>query len=261
MAQIVKLEKPQVRGANPDGFILTETAEDIYRSLALVRSINGPAMTVISGAPGVGKTEALRQFERERPETAIHISIAKGEGNPFHVATSILNVFGSGHQKASGHDLTTLRRTVGSYLGRERILLVDEAQHLYQRHKESKTQGSAFGWLVAASEESGFDLVFCGDLSLQSIVAEFPHLQSRMRRPLMIKAAARADVAAMAAGESVEGDAEVNLLTAVAGLIGGLRNVENVLRMAAIFAGKGPLTAAHLKAAIQDLKLQPKPGK
>lgn len=260
MAQIVRLEKPQVRGPNPDGFILTETAEDIFRSLALVRSINGPAMTMISGAPGVGKTEALRQFERERVETAIHISIAKGEGNPFHVAALVFDQFLRPTQ-ASGLSLTSLRQTMGRYLSRDRILMVDEAQHLYQRHKESKTIGSAFGWLVAASEESGFDLVLCGDLTLSSIIAEFPIVQTRVRRPVVIKSAARADVAAMAAVEGLGGEVEVNLLTSVAGLIGGLRNVENVLRMAVIFAGKGPLTAAHLKAAIQDLKLQPKSGK
>lgn len=55
--------------------------------------------------------------------------------------------------------------------------------------------------------------------------------------------------------------AEVDLLTAVAKLPGGLRNVENVIRMAGIFAGRDKVTAVHLKAAIKDLKLDQSGGK
>jgi len=62
-------------------------------------------------------------------------------------------------------------------------------------------------------------------------------------------------VAALAANDGLVARVEVDLLTAVAKLPGGLRNVENVIRMAGIFAGRNTVTAAHLKAAIQDLKL------
>ncbi|PIV72706.1 MAG: hypothetical protein COW55_15845 [Rhodobacteraceae bacterium CG17_big_fil_post_rev_8_21_14_2_50_65_11] len=148
-----------------------------------------------------------------------------------------------------------MRVLVASHLGPRRILLVDEAQNLYQRHKLSGTKGSSFGWLVAASDRGGFDLALCGDLTLPSIMMEFPHLQSRMRRPVVIKAVSTADVAALAANDGLVARVEVDLLTAVAKLPGGLRNVENVIRMAGIFAGRNTVTAAHLKAAIQDLKL------
>jgi|GEM_PF-2477517 len=151
-----------------------------------------------------------------------------------------------------------IRRRMGEYIGPHRILLVDEAQNLYQRHKLSGTKGSSFGWLVAASQECGFDLVFAGDLNLMTIMAEFPHLQRRVRRPVVIKNAARADIAALAKADDIEGQAEIALLTAVAGLAGGLRNVENVIRMAAIFGGAEKIAASHIKAAILDLKLQPK---
>jgi DNA transposition AAA+ family ATPase len=259
MAEIVKLEKPEERRADPTGFIRTETADDILRSLSLVRSIDRPAMTMISGAPGIGKTETLRHYEAQNPETALRVSIAKGEGNPFHVASVVLTNF-EPYQKY-GTDLLMLRRRVTSYIGAARILLVDEAQNLFQKHKLSATRGSAFEWLLAASEEGGFDLVFCGDLTLQGIIMGFPHLQSRMRRPVVIGGASRADVAAIAASFGLVTAPEINLLAAVAGLPGGLRNVDNVIRMAAIFAGRNKVGAAHLKAAVGDLKLQPKGGK
>ncbi|PCJ05272.1 MAG: hypothetical protein COB16_16445 [Rhodobacteraceae bacterium] len=45
---------------------------------------------------------------------------------------------------------------------------------------------------------------------------------------------------------------------AIARLKGGLRNVANVTRLAQLFAGTANPTPAHLKAAIQDMKLAPR---
>ena len=214
---------------------------------------------MISGAPGIGKTETLLHFEREYPEVALRITIPKGEGNPFHVSVNILNLFNP--YRRHDNDMTVRRNKIMRSLGPGRILMVDEAQNLFQRNKASCTKGASFGWLVAASEEGGFDLLFCGDLTLSSIMLEFPHLQSRMRRPVLINAAAMGDVDALAADHGFSDKGGIDLLKAVAKLTGGLRNVDNVLRMAEIFAGKDRLTAAHLKAAIQDLKLQSFGGK
>lgn len=253
MSEVLKLAKTRMPEVGAEGFIRTETAEEILRSLALVRSIDGPAVTMISGAPGIGKTATLLYHERQDRETSVRISIAKGAGNPFHVASRILAEFG--YQETRGRGLDELQAMVGRLLGPRRILLVDEAQNLFQRHKLSATKGSSFGWLVAASEEGGFDVAFCGDLTLPSIMMEFPHLQSRMRRPVIIKSASRADVEALAGSAGMEGRVEMDLLAAVSLLPGGLRNVENVIRMAGIFAGRDKVNGAHLKAAIQDLKL------
>ena len=128
MPQIVQFEKPPAGMADLDGFITTETAQDILRSIGLVRSINGPAITMISGAPGIGKTETMMHYCRENPDSALYISIAKGEGNPYHVATSVLSLF-CPYQKF-GTDLTMIRKRVGDHIGASRILLVDEAQNL-----------------------------------------------------------------------------------------------------------------------------------
>jgi len=259
MPQIVQLEKSKVRGPDPTGFIRTETAEDIMRSLELVRSISGPAITMIAGAPGIGKTETLRHYHRELGQGAVYLSIAKGEGNISHVATMLLRQFNC-HRK-DGNDATSLRLQIGPYIGADRFLLIDEAQNLHQRHKSSGIKGESFGWLVAASESFGFDLAFCGDLTLPSILSEFPNIQSRVRRPCVIKGASSTDVAALASADDIEGQAEVALLMAVAALPGGLRNVDNVIRMAAIFAGRDRITGLHLKGAILDLKLQPRGGR
>jgi hypothetical protein len=254
MPEVIQFEKPKEHPAESGGFVRTATADDILRSIALIRSIDGPAITLISGASGIGKTETLLHYQRENWETTHYISVAHGEGNPFHVASQILAGFVT--FGARGKGLDELRLQAARCIGPRGILFVDDAQNLFQRHKLSATKGSSFGWLIAAAMQGGFDLAFCGDLSLQSIIAEhFEHIDSRIRRKTILKGVAAADVDAIAASEGVFGRGEMDLLTAVSKLRGGLRNVENVLRMAAIFAGRDKVTVHPLKVAIQDLKL------
>lgn len=168
MAEVLKFATPAAATPVGDGYVMTQTAADIQRSVDLVRSINGPAMTMISGAPGVGKSAALKEIARKLGDDAVYVTIAKGEGNPSNVATAILSRWREGDMR--GHDLTTIRQAIGRLIGPRRVLMVDEAQFLFQRHKASCTKGAAFDWLRVASEESGFDLVFCGDLTLAQVM-------------------------------------------------------------------------------------------
>ena len=259
MPEVLNFAKASEPLSDEFGFIRTDTAQEILATLNYMKSFNRGVASMISGVPGIGKTETLVHYERENPETALLISILKGEGNVSHVSTQILNLF----YPHKGHDnnITMRRRQIMEYIGKGSILLVDEAQNLFQRNKASCTKGALFGWLVAASEEGEFDLVFCGDLTLSSIMSEFPHLQTRMKRPRLIHTASVGDVAKLAADHGFTDKVGADLLTTISKINGGLRNVDNVLRMAAIFAGKEKLTAAHLKAAIQDLKMQTLGGK
>ncbi len=263
MADVLKFATPEAEPPKAPpragGFVMTHTAADIQRSIDLIRSIDGPAMTMISGAPGVGKSATLREIARNLGDDAVYVTIAKGEGNPSNVATAILSQWREGDMR--GHDLTTIRQRLGQLIGQRRVLMVDEAQFLYQRHKASCTKGAAFDWLRVASEESGFDLVFCGDLTLAQVMTHFAQLQSRMRRPVTIKEVDRSDVEALAVANGLQGPEMVAALAAVAKLKGGLRNVENVIRNAELFAGGGNVAGQHIKAAIIDLKLAAQEGR
>jgi len=68
-------------------------------------------------------------------------------------------------------------------------------------------------------------------------------------------------VHAIAKAEGFADPAALRALEGVAGLRGGLRNVENVVRVAQMFAGGDVPDLSHLKAAISDMKLAPKGGK
>lgn len=212
-------------------------------------------MTYVAGVPGVGKTTAIREFCAGLGHNAIYMKAAIGEGTAWNLATSIMAGF-AGH----GQHFNTLaqaRDMIGGVIGADRLLVIDEAQHLVQRNRRNNITGEAFGWLVDAAEDGGFDVAFCGDLTLSDHVRAKPRLSSRMRRPIIIRQVSEADVKAVAIGTGFETRECIQALHAIARLTGGLRNVENVLRIAQAFAGASLPNPQHLKAAILDLKLKP----
>jgi DNA transposition AAA+ family ATPase len=221
------------------------------RALDMVRAKQGAAMTMIAGAPGVGKTRTVQEFCAAEGYDAIYLCVARGEGKPSAIADNILSMFGV---MANGKSLSQMRDAVEQYVGTGRVLVVDEAQHLTDDGIE---------WLRAASEGGGFDLVFAGDLALERRVNGLPQLQRRMLRPVVLTGVTKGDVEAFVADSAFAGSsAAVDALHAVARVRGGnLGNVENVLRLAELFAGASTPTLDHLRAAILDMKLEPKGGR
>jgi hypothetical protein len=259
MSEVLRFEKATLPAADPEGFVMTETAKDILCTLAHVRSIQGPAISIISGVFGVGKSTTIDYYQRQHPENTVVITIAKGEGNPSYVSDNILNRFYTHRNR--NNDLSVRRRDIMHCLPSSRMLIVKDAQNLNQRNKASCTKGAAFDWLAGVSEEAGSDLIFEGDMTLASILMEFPNVQGRLRRPVVINAATAGDVEALTAAYGVTDRTIIDMLTVVAKRIEGLWNVDSVMQSAALFAGGKPITALHIKAAIEHLKLHTPRGK
>lgn len=258
MAQHLRIANTGSATRSLDDFTETQTSKDIWRSLDMVRSINGTAMTMISGAPGVGKTLTVKQFCRSLGHDAIYMQAAKGEGTAWNFAIALAG--GWGYHFPHFNTLAQARQTFTSYIGKGSLVVIDEAQYLNQRNARNGLVGEAYEWFRGVAEDGRFDVVFCGDLTLASAIQSFPQLNSRMRRPIVIKAATENDVKAVAGGSGFESRATIRVLHAVAVLPGGLRNVENVLRTAIAFAGSEQPNQMHLKAAVVDMKLSPKGG-
>lgn len=256
MTQHLRLAKASDARRHLGDWADTETARDIIRSLDLVYETDRPSMTMIAGAPGVGKTRAIRRFCERIGHDGIYIQAASGEGTAWNFAHSLGNLWGHAKPQFSCH--TEARQEIARYIGTGRVLIVDEAQYLNQRNKKTGQVGEAFEWLRAAAEAGEFKLVFCGDMSLAPAIDSMPQLQSRMMRPVIIPSARRVDVAGIVKGTPFDNEASIDALHAVARLKGGLRNVENVTRIALLFAGSEHPRAEHLKAAIHDMKLAPK---
>jgi len=261
MAEILRLEKADAPPRpDPGAFVKTATAGEIMTTLGLIQSLDGGGVSMVAGAPGIGKTRTLLHLAEEQPGAALYIRIAKGEGRPWGIAYSILRGLGTGAHMdkdfLSG-GLTRARERLASYIGPRCLVLVDEAQNLNEYDDKTRLMGAGFEWLRACQEEGGFALAFCGDLSLVKIMADNPQLDSRMRRPLILKGAAKADVAALAEGWGVSDGPSLSALAAVAKKRGGLRNVVNVLSTATDLGG-GRATPASIKAAIDMEGLGPK---
>ena len=268
MAEVLDFEKPEAapdepQTAAPDeyGFVRTATAERILLTLNFVRSLPGPQMSMICGVTGVGKTRALLHYLQTYGQSAMYLSVAKGEGNPDPLSTAIKAQFSAGGMPIKDwRNLTERRIECGQLIGPDRILLVDESQNLLQRNKATATKGAGFGWLSAMATEIGFDLVFCGNMTLPTIKADFPDLRDRMRWPVIIKASTRADVVAIARAMSIVEHAAVSLLVGVAQVHGGLRKVEDVVLGARPIFGSAVPTAAELKETVLRMGLDTKGG-
>lgn len=80
MANHLRIANTGIVRRAPGDWVETETAREILRSLDLVRAADDPAMTMIAGAPGIGKTIAAKRFCSDVGHDAVYIQAARGEG-------------------------------------------------------------------------------------------------------------------------------------------------------------------------------------
>lgn len=252
MAQYIKLAKVTDPPRNVGDWAETDTARDITRSLDMVVASEAPGFTMISGGPGTGKTTTLTRFCDQMGHRALFVTAARGEGTVWNFAHLLASMWGN---MPHFNTHTEARMIFANFIGRDRVLIIDEAQYLHQKNRRTGQTGEAFEWLRATADLGKFHLVFCGDLYLPRAIESTPQLQSRMMRPVMIRQASRADVAAVVARTPFDRPEFIDVLHSVAQLKGGLRNVQNVTRIAQLFAGDTAPEAEHLKAAILDMKL------
>lgn len=213
---------------------------------------------MIAGVPGAGKSEAVKSCADQYPAHCIYIQAVRGEGTPWSFAHSLGNHWG--YAKPSFGSVQEARMAFGPYFPSDSLLIVDESQYLHQKNRHTGKTGEALEWVRGLAETWGFQVALCGDLDLVTAVASMPQLQSRMRRSVIIKRVNARDVSEIVDGTGWESREAMSALSAIAKHKGGLRNVENVIRVAELFAGNDMPQLAHLKAAIVDMKLAPKGG-
>ena len=80
MTQHLRIANAGIVQRAPGDWAETETARDILRSLEMVREADHPAITMIAGSPGIGKTQAVKFFCAQLGQDSIYIQAARGEG-------------------------------------------------------------------------------------------------------------------------------------------------------------------------------------
>ncbi|MFV0291994.1 MAG: AAA family ATPase [Paracoccus sp. (in: a-proteobacteria)] len=264
MAEVVEFAKPGVKSPVADGFVMTESAQNILRSLHLVRSLSN-AVTLIAAAPGTGKTEALKHFaarqnaEKITPdgrckpdEVFLHTAVA-GEGTPWGLAGQLMKIRGLG--QPNSRKLAEMRQMIGACVGAGGMLLVDEAQYLVQRNSRGKDTWDSLEWLRAMAEEGRFSIAYCGDLALLDTATHLPQLWRRMRRRVVIRHVSKEDVTVLATHRGISDPSIIDVLFRVARRGGGLGDVDNAISHARLLSRQEIPGAAYIMAALEDLNL------
>jgi hypothetical protein len=254
MAEVLKFDKKPEAPPVLGGYVSTPTAQNILRSLDLVSSQAGGAITLVAAAPGVGKTEALRFFRHKR-QNALMFTAVDGEGGTWGVACQLMQLLDLG--VPNGRNLMAERQRIGEAIGVDGLVLVDEAQYIARRNTRGADDWSAFDWLRAMSEEGCFSIAFVGDLSLLELADKRPGLWRRAGegRRLVLRSIERGDVVALAASFGVSDAASVEALYQIARREGGLGYVGTIAKRARQAAGNGRVEGAHVLAVIEYLNL------
>lgn len=235
--------------------VMTEASRDIIRTLDHVRGVP-EAITMIAGIPGTGKSETiLRYVQRHREEIVTQTAVA-GEGKIWDFARALMERLEIG--EPNSRRLSESRYAIAEAIGTGNTLIIDESQNLAHKNPRSGLNLETFEWCRAMAEEGSFSLVFVGDLKLLNSIADLPQLQRRLRRPVIIRSVSKADVVAMAKCQGIVEETCVDALYGVSRAHGAFGDVLNVCRHAKVFSGSEPVSASHVLAAIEDLKLTPR---
>ena len=243
MPDYLKLANPSLPDA-PD-FVRTSTARNIMLSVEMIRAQPRPAMTMVCGVPGCGKSTTLEMLTKSDPDARL-LSIAPGEGGAFAIAEILFQKFSIGYDP-KGSTLATLRRDIGDYLQHAGIwLMIDEAQHLTKEGAD---------WLRIVCEGNRTDLLLAGDLRLARMISDMPQLQSRMLRTVIVEEVTEADVRELAQAFGVQRKDSITKLHRAALFKGGLRTVNTALLITRTGSDGVDLDEDLLSAALVEMGL------
>lgn len=258
MAEVVQLAKPDVKASVPGGFVMTESARDILRTLQLIGSRADGEIALVSAVPGTGKTEVIWHFKHEfKPEARLFTAIAREDDTPWGAACQLMELLDIG--RPNNRDMRSSRKRIADAIGVENVLIVDEAQNLIRHNLRGGTDWSTFDWMRQMASEGYFSIVFCGDLALLGMKERLPQLWRRVseNRPIIIKSVPKGDVAAFSASRGIDDPKIVDVLYQVSRHCGGLGTVSGAVHHARLLAGGNQPSPAHIIAALEDLKLIP----
>ena len=172
IADIVKLSSHERTKPVLGGFVKTEVALDIQRTLTMLHASGGGQMALVVGQPGSGKTQALRDFKFSTPGTAIY-AVTAGEGGAFSAAQELMRIFEMGEPNA--RKLASERRRLGERIGVGNTLLIDEAQYLCQFNTRGADSWLALEWFRSMADECFINVALIGDLFLLGMETALPN--------------------------------------------------------------------------------------
>lgn len=229
-------------------WVSTPTAERVLAALSYAQMAGDIA--VVYGGAGLGKTSAVREYQRRYPSVWIATMSPATAG----VTTCLEEVcLALGLRDLPQGAARMQRELVRRMAGTAGLLVVDEAQHL---------SVAALDALRALHDAGGIGLALVGNEAVYARMtggnraAYLDRLFSRIGKRVRLARATRDDVARLARCWGVSGGEALALLADIGARAGALRAVVKVLRLGQMMAAAEgvALGAAHLKAAWRDLE-------
>ncbi len=233
----------------PPRFVETRTARQIWTSMRFASLTE--SISVICGNPGVGKTEAAREFRRTNNNVWM-ITITPSCASVLECLTELAYELGMNDApRRKGPLSRALRRRLE---GTQGLVIIDEVDHLGAEVLEE---------LRLLQESARIGLVLMGNHRVYSNMTggnrtvEFARLFSRIAKRTAINKTKIDDVKAIADAWQITGENERELLQQIAQKPGALRILNHSLRLAAMTAhGKGErVNEDYLRQAFRELDL------
>ena len=233
----------------PPRFVETQTVKQIWTSMRFASLTE--SIAVVCGNPGVGKTEAAREYRRTNNNVWM-ITITPSCASVLECLTELAFELGMNDApRRKGPVSRALRRRLE---GTQGLVIIDEADHLGAEVLEE---------LRLLQESTRIGLVLMGNHRVYSNMTggnrtvEFARLFSRIAKRTAINKTKKADVKAIADAWQINGEKELELLQQIAQKPGALRILNHSLRLAAMTAhGKGErVNEDYLRQAFRELDL------
>lgn len=240
------------------GIVPTPTLQALHSLMSQVQRNPKFGMLVVIGPPGVGKTTALRSFQKGRP--AFYCRMAAAYDSPtkglLHIGRSLGIELWDGQSNRMLDQLAAQMRARAEFCepGRRPILMIDEAQEMSDR-----LLGNVRSlWDICNEEDEdkpGYALVLCGNATFPERFSKqrFEQLRDRVFKVQMIKAPDIRDLEAICRHFGIDDARAIKLLDRQA-LTGSLRRVVRIIRTARLDLGlKKPLDAQAIASTIELL--------
>lgn len=233
----------------PPRFVETQTVKQIWTSMRFASLTE--SIAVVCGNPGVGKTEAAREYRRTNNNVWM-ITITPSCASVLECLTELAFELGMNDApRRKGPLSRALRRRLE---GTQGLVIIDEADHLGAEVLEE---------LRLLQESTRIGLVLMGNHRVYSNMTggnrtvEFARLFSRIAKRTAINKTKKADVKAIADAWQINGEKELELLQQIAQKPGAIRILNHSLRLAAMTAhGKGErVNEDYLRQAFRELDL------
>ena len=230
-------------------FIETPTVKQIWTACRYAHLTE--CIGVVCGNPGVGKSEAAREYRRSNDNVWL-ITITPSCASVLECLTELAYELGMNDApRRKGPLARALRRRLD---GTQGLVIIDEADHLGAETLEE---------LRLLQEATRVGLVLMGNHRVYSNMTggnrtvEFARLFSRIAKRVAINKTKKADVEAIADAWHIDGEKERELLQKIAQKPGALRILSHSLRLAAMTAhGAGQaVSESYILKALRDLDL------